>query len=225
MSNQQIVEYIAEHIKTGHTEKNLRRHLRTHGWSPAAIDDAFRRYHATRAPKRARRRSRPKQALRWAKATLVLAVLVVAVVAVARFTHKPPKLQPAKVVQPTYAEQQNADVVTIGGAVGQYALANDGALPERVAIGTATNSIVLCGASCNPADFQVALTVYKPGNVKVVPYVADLTAPDAQTLYLVPGGTCSDKNTLGPATASPRAMVILYAASTGNTISQRCEKL
>jgi hypothetical protein len=68
MESQQIVDYIDEQLRAGHSEATLRTHLAAHGWSAAAIDGAFQRHGqgtAVQVPgtlARARRKANAKKA-------------------------------------------------------------------------------------------------------------------------------------------------------------------
>ena len=227
MSSQQIVDYIAKQIKNGHSEKSLRKHMRAHGWSAAAVSDAFTRYHSAQKYSRpvVRHLNRRQKLREGVKATLVLALLAVVAGVVMHFVHRPEApVVHATPIELTNSQKQMNDIITIGGAIGQYAAAN-GVLPTHLVVGDSETSLVMCDAVCNPTTSQISsLYSYKATNVQLKDYVAGLTVPNEQTAYLVTNGTCKDK-VLGPASASPRAMVILYAATSGNTISQHCLKL
>jgi hypothetical protein len=228
MESQQIVDYIATNIKNGYTETNLRKHLKNNGWERVAINDAFKRYHAARRlnpTTRAKRRPSRQDRLKNRAMTFAAAVMIVAVAfGVIHFWPKAAEPQTAKAAPAlSYSQKQVLDVNTIGGAIGQYTAANGGVLPSRLTIGSSTNALVMCNTICDPTTSQISsLLIYKPEDVKLMSYVADLAAPDEQALYLVKGATCKNPTTLGGPSSTPRSMVILYAAASGSALTQRC---
>lgn len=241
MESQQIVDYIRDQLAAGFDEKTLRNHLVTHGWSVAATDDAFRRYHATSATApvtpqvmaaRKKRRGIDLPFLYWSFKDWVRAVAVVAVVAGAgvgahAYLQQRHVQKAAVRVLPKYSfrQRQSIDVNSIGGAVSLFAQAND-ALPTGLSTASDGN-LVLCGTSCDPRNYEVtSLLVYKPANVKLAAYIPGLSVSDPQTMYLVPGAKCTNEGTLGDASTAPRAMVILYAQDdSGAPVKQRCVTL
>lgn len=232
MESQQLVDYVEQQMRVGHSEPTVREHLIQYGWNQAAIDDAFikyRRHSAAelKAARAAHRKARRRKwtVLQWAKAG-VAAVMAVGLVtaggvAIAKHHSKPP-LVAAKPL--TYAQRQGIDVVNVASAVGQYAFEAD-ALPTMITAAS-DNAITLCGTSCTAVSpVEVSLTVYKAAGIKLAPYSPGLSAPDKYSMYLVPGAKCASKNALGEANPNPRAMVILYAQSVDASLNQRCVTL
>jgi hypothetical protein len=233
MENQETIEYIRKHMGGGYSEATIRQHFLAYGWSQAKVDGVFAQYHQfTAKPTAAKgRRHLPRPQLKkQAKQRLVrfsLAMVVLAVAAVLLVVWRSKKSDPAVVapVQLTYQQRQTLDINTLAGAIGQYANANN-ALPLSLSVEPDNITLVMCGKICDPATSQITqLSVYKADNVHIESYVAGLTVPDIQTVYLVPGGRCAKGGGLGNATAAPRAMVLLYAISSGASFSQRCVTL
>jgi hypothetical protein len=142
--------------------------------------------------------------------------------------HKPPVPQvAAKAPALTYFQKQILDIITVGGAIGQYTTENGGVLPSYLTVGENDSSLVMCNTTCDPTTSQISsLAAYKANDVKLMTYVRDLSVPDEHVMYLVQGAACQKNGAgLGDPSASARSMVILYAATSGNTISQRCRKL
>lgn len=152
-------------------------------------------------------------------------VLVLAGAAFAIFHHQTTQPTVPVVHTPTLAQRQSLDVVTLGGAIGQYVATNNKTLPAHVSPAPdGTNSVVLCGTTCDPATWQVSsLSAYKPAGVKMVPYSAGLTAPDVNTLYLVSGARCNAQRTaLSTQDVKPLSMAIMYATQDAGTLDQHC---
>lgn len=230
MENQETIEYIRKHVGGGHSEATIRQHFLAYGWSQAKVDGVFADYHRSIAPSavtKGRRHLPRPQLKKQAKRRLVrfsLAIVVLAVAAVLLPAWLTKKSAPVAVTPPqlTYQQKQTLDINTLAGAIGQYANAND-ALPLSLSVEPDDTTLVMCGKICDPATSQITqLSVYKADKVHIESYVAGLTVPDIQTVYLVPGGRCAKGGGLGNATAAPRAMVLLYAVSSGASFSQRC---
>jgi len=231
MENEQIVGYVREQLALGHTEAVLREHLLVHGWQEGMLDDIFLHIHgaSVSVPKASKRRHRHRassQLRRRRRTLLVTGVVLIAAVLVWHFwpRHAPPS--PAFVAQPiSYQQKQNIDVNTVGGAVGQYALAN-GTLPTHLAVGDANNQLVMCNNICDPATSQIStLQVYGAPGVAIRPYAADLSVPDDKSMYLVPGASCTSRMGIGRPNSNPRSMVILYADKTDKGLRQHCVTL
>jgi hypothetical protein len=234
MENKQAVDYIREQLAAGHTEANLRAHFVQYGWAEAAVDEAFKHYHKNmksaerRSAAKKLRRGGKQKLVKWTKRRQVKLVLTgLAVIVLVIVTHtvitRPHKPAPVAAAPLTYQQKQNIDVNTIAGAVGQYAYANN-VLPTRLSVGSGT--LIMCDTTCDPTTSQISpLSVYKPTDVKIEPYVAGLTVPDDQTVYLVPLAKCQNQTSLGTPSLNQRSMVLLYASSSGSSISQRCVTL
>jgi len=229
MENQQLVDYIHEQMRVGHSEATLHEHLLAHGWQAAAIDGAFTKYHRSnaaelKAARAARKKARRRKwtVLQWGRAG-VLAVITIALVLTAGGRiwqkNKHPVLVEAKPL--SYQQKQANDVNVVAGAVAQYTLAA-GSLPTIIGA-VQSGAITICGADCGSVvSSAVTLTAYKPEGVKFAPYTPGLTAPDQNTMYLVPGAKCANGKTLGTTNSNPRSIVILYAQQISTNLSQHC---
>lgn len=237
MESQQVVDYISSQLKAGHSEATLRAHLVQHGWSESSVEDAFKRYRTTQksAPTQEKRRDAtiPRRGSREglhrkSKLKAVVGLVVVVVLATGIFTifhRQTTKPTIPAVHTPTLSQRQSLDVVTLGGAVGQYVATNNKTLPAHVSSAPdGTNSVVLCGAICDPATWQVSsLSAYKPAGVKMVAYSAGLTAPDVNTLYLVSGARCNAQGTeLSTQNVKALSMSIVYATQENGSLQQHC---
>ncbi len=232
MEVQQLVDYITEQMRVGHSEATLREHVQSHGWSATMVDAAFVKYHrinaaelkAVRAARRKARRRKWTMFRRLKLGAAALVVIAVLGVGVNTFVIKhTPKVQAA--AKPlTYAQKQASDVNTVAGAVAQYTVAA-GALPTIVAANQ-NDGITICGVDCSAVTPSVVtLSVYKPDGVLIAPYSAGLKVPDQHTMYIVPQAKCADKATLGNVNTNPRSAIILYAQVDGVTLSQHCVTL
>lgn len=236
MNNPQLVDYIRQHMAAGHTETTIRQHLLKYGWQADHVDAAFTQYHRSKVrPKRAsisavksvtatrRPRRRNKRMLRLAGVGLV--AMLVAVVFIVHKAHSAKTVpEPTAPARLTHQQEQTIDVITIGGAVGQYVAASNSTLPTRTAPGPSDNSVVLCGKTCDSTTWQVsALSAYKPANVKIVPYAPGLTT-SVDTLLLVAGAKCNH-NDLTTDNITPLSMVALYATDTSAGPKQHCVSL
>jgi hypothetical protein len=245
MDSQQIVDYIAEQLKAGHSEAVLREHMVGHGWSGTAVDDAFKRYHAAhpkhedsaktevklnahqhkaaKAPRRGARVGLKRSKVKGAVAIVVIVGLLAGGLFI--FHKQTTKPSVPVVRQPTFQQRQSLDTITLGGAVGQYVDFNNKTLPAKVAPAPdGTNSVVLCGSVCDPATWQVAsLSAYKPAGVKMLPYSAYLTVADTESLYLVSGARCDQQGVeLSLKNVKPLSMSILYATKEASVLKQHC---
>jgi len=244
MESQQLVDYIEEQLKAGHSEANLRPHLLAHGWSQTAVDDAFAQHRKrTESPRQdathtlTAKPAKPKKerkhhvkATKWTRTRYIklgftVAALAVVVVAarglMGLHRHTPPPVARKAL---TYRQMQTEDITLLGGAVALYAQ-NADSLPTTLAV-LADGSMLLCGASCDSTTPEVSpLMSYKPENIKFMSYAPGLMAPDKETLYLVPEAKCAGKTKLGGADTNPRAMVILYAQAQGDSTTPRCVTL
>jgi hypothetical protein len=247
MESQQIVDYIAGQLKAGHSEAALRSHMVEHGWSESAVQDAFRRFKASRekqdtsrpatAPHKEEKRqdtvTTPRRGgreglRRRSKARAVVVALFVIALAVAGyviFHHETTKPTIPVVHAPTLQQRQSLDVVTLGGAVGQYVATNNKTLPMHVSPAPdGSNSVVLCGTICDPSTWQVSsLSAYKPTGVKMVSYDPSIEVPDVTTMYLVVGARCNQQgNELSTKDVKALSMSILYASQDSGTLRQHC---
>jgi len=246
MDSHQVVNYIAGQLKAGHSETALRQHMINHGWSEGAVSDAFKKYHETHHdPEPAKPEPEPKKEkhkhtefkiprrggkleLKRSRArSLATVVVVLGLLGGGLYLFHKHVTQPAAPVvgKPTIQQRQSLDSITLGGAVGQYARLNNETLPEKVAPAPdGTNSVVLCGSTCDPATWQVsALYVYKPSGVSMVPYSPTLKATDASQLILVTGARCTpDGSELSLKDVRKLSMAILYATKDTTGFQQHC---
>ena len=156
------------------------------------------------------------------KLSATLIVLIIATVVSMAWLSKKPVPTPTTPPPLTFQQKQTIDINTLAGAIGQYANANN-ALPLSLSVEPGNITLVMCGKICDPLTSQVTqLSAYKADEVHIESYVADLAVPDIQTIYLVPGARCNAGGGLGNSTAAPRAMVLLYAVSSGASFSQHC---
>lgn len=158
---------------------------------------------------------------------IIAAVLVLALAGGAAYYflwHKKPVTAPvASTPELTYSQQQSIDVNTVGGAIGQYTLANS-VLPTHLSANAST--LVMCNATCDPTTSQISqLVVYQARNVQIRSYVAGMLVSSKDDMLLVPGATCKDKTALGDPTSKRNSMVILYATDASTGLSQHCVKL
>ena len=153
----------------------------------------------------------------------VIVVLIAVAVAVrgalkARSAHSAALSPPAPL---SYEAKQAVDVHLVGGAVSQYASAN-AALPAHLSVAL-DGGLVLCGAVCNPALYELTgFSVYQAANIRLVGYQAELKAPNANTMYLVPGAKCGGGGRVGDPSPAQRSMVILYVGGQDDKATPRC---
>lgn len=236
MENQETIDYIRKHLAGGHSEDTIRQHFLNYGWPQSKVDTVFAQYRQSETPKPAAKPQKVKgltrrpQAPRWSQARrikTIAAVLLIVILAgvVYRAVHKAPASTATAPPQLTYRQKQTIDINIVGGAVGQYAAANS-VLPTRTSSGPDGSILVLCNDTCDPTTSQVAsLSVYKPADVKVVAYAPGMIAPNAQSMYLVPGAKCAGSTGIGGPSSNLRSMVILYNVSSGANLTQRCVTL
>lgn len=240
MDNPQLVDYIRSQMAAGHTEATVREHLIKHGWSSDKVDSAFAHYNrshviseparsvaadAVRPPRRGGRDAIRRHRTKLGKVLLLLVVVALAVGSFLLFKHEKAKPTIPVVHEPTLQQKQSLDVVTIGGAVGQYVATNSKTLPTHVSPAPdGSDSVVLCGAVCDPSTWQVSsLSAYKPTGVRMVPYTLGLTVSDPNTLLLVSGARCNEQGTeLSTKDVKALSMSILYASEDGGSLKQRC---
>lgn len=167
---------------------------------------------------RNRKKRTPKLAL------IIVLLLAVAGVGYYFFTHKKPTASPVTNSPAlTYSQKQSIDVNTVGGAIGQYTLAN-GVTPTRLSPNGSV--LVMCNAVCDPNTSQISqLVVYQAKDVQIKPYVAGQLVSSVNDMYLVQGATCKDRTALGDPSSQPKSMVILYASQSSTGLSQHCIKL
>ncbi|MEJ0073218.1 MAG: hypothetical protein WDN27_04030 [Candidatus Saccharibacteria bacterium] len=239
MKNQEIVDYLATQVAAGHSEKSVREHLVAHGWSEPAADEAFAQYHAAQKPEKSARDKRKelrrggRQVVRkWTpKRFIKLSIMLVVILggigfAVGRHYHQEPIAKPVALTALTYTQRQLLDVNIVAGAIGQYVAANNGTLPTQLSVNG--GSLVMCNQVCDPSTSAVAqLGVFKPQNIKLVPYQAGLKVPDTSLMYLVPQAKCASQTSIDGQNPHARSMVLLYDEASGSsatkpTSSQRC---
>jgi hypothetical protein len=239
MESQQIVDYIRQQLAAGYTEANLRDHLVKHGWSQAAVNNAFTTYRAsttsvskTAKAKKSHKRMHIKRikATSWTRARFIKLGVGFAVLAVVGagvhfvIAMKNEAAGPPPKVVLTYPQKQSNDVSLIGGAVAQFA-ATYGDLPAQV-LPASDGGLAFCGTACTVSELTLGSPqVYQPTAVKLMNYAVNLAAPDKDTMYLVPAAKCASTNAIGEASASPRSIVILYARMDGPVLKQRCVTL
>lgn len=238
MESQQIVDYIRQQLAAGHTEMRLRQHLLVSGWTQPQIEAAFQQYHRatgaaakpakkSRMAKMAKPRRKRTRANSWTlgksiKLGLAVAVVAVALVGLRTFMDERQPSAPPHVAPHYSAQQLQAlDVNTVGSAVGEYSVTT-GDLPAGTTVGS-DGHLVLCGTSCDPSVGEVvSLVTYNPATVKMQHFAPNLTVPDANTMYIVPGATCENKGASINASSKPKAAVILYAQPKETQLTQRC---
>ncbi len=235
MDSQHIVDYISGQLRAGHSEARLREHLAGHGWQPAAVDAAFEQYYRSAMPlpvdiAPSARKHRVRLS-RWTRAHFIklgvagAAVVIVIVVGLQLFQHSQPKLPARKPQALAYKQKQSIDILLLAGAINNFIAGHAGVPPTATSV-TPDGVMVLCGTVCDPGTDSVsALAAYKPDGVRFMAYSSGLAAPDVNTMYIVPDGSCANANELGGQNVNPRAMVILYGRADDNGVAQRCVTL
>jgi len=236
MESQQVVDYINEQLRAGHTEANVRAHMQSNGWSPEQVDTAFQQRQRAEAPQE--KRATPTRKLqsrlnlrkstrpRWIKLGIGLTAAAIAIVVTHGIlvSRKPAVVQAAAPRPLTIAQKQLNDVLAVAGSMSQYVAANDGVQPNRTVL--AAGGLQLCAAVCDPTASQVGpLSVYKPSGIHFAAYAPGLAAPDIQTMYLVPGAECKGKPAAVVQSADARSVVLLYAVTAKASLAQHCVQL
>lgn len=159
---------------------------------------------------------------RWFTLALAFIVAALAVGVYTAFFSGPANKTTSKTGQPelSFEARQLTDVALVGGAVGQYAEAND-ALPTRLSVAPG-GSLILCGATCSISYEVGGLSVYQASDIRLMEYASGLTVPNQNFMYLVPSATCSSGGQLGTQNPSARSMVILYDTVSGSSTAPRC---
>jgi len=123
--------------------------------------------------------------------------------------------------------QRKNDAAAISGAVANYISNNGGSLPSVTNPDANANTIDICAAAACPgaANKETAKLGYYANTTVAVSfhaYAANLTVPDASTVYIVAQHGCNSSNTGLDATVNPRTAAILYALENGSTTTQQC---
>lgn len=117
------------------------------------------------------------------------------------------------------------DVSALLAGMANYATKNSGQLPDQIVTGEGDKIFTLCKGGCEPStSLNVTFAHYDPNKMSFKPYAADLRAPDAETVYIVPSATCRDEATI--VSGSDRQIAVLFALATSNVtvLEQRCSK-
>jgi hypothetical protein len=105
--------------------------------------------------------------------------------------------------------------------MGQYSAANSALPTKTVAPGGTT--LELCGDTCDPTNpFAVQLSLYRPSNVRIVPFVAGLQAPGTETMLVVTAGKCNGSALDAQAATKPRSAVLLYSEISKDVLTTHC---
>ena len=247
---QQINDYLTQQIADGFLEGELRAHLLANGWTPADVDAAFKRYHASlarampvpqppaapsqpvfaAAPGHGLQREPKKRGLTY----IVIGAAAVVLIAAGIFAYlalSPDKLD--KLAEPaldrhTQNTNRELDANNIATAIAQYVTDHQGALPLATATSPAAKTLNLCGADCDDGDrVGVTLAYYAntPTAVTFRGYITDLKVPDTKTVYIVDSADCApDRHTIGQSTAGGQTVnaAVLFATDSGSGPEQHC---
>lgn len=121
--------------------------------------------------------------------------------------------------------QRKSDASKIASGIQEFMSNNQGALPTQVS--AAGHELTLCGANCADGH-SLTLGYFTADGVSFKDFDASLAVPDAETVYLVTKGKCTDdkKGISAAMSTNPRAVAILFGLDSGNgQLEQSCLQL
>jgi prepilin-type N-terminal cleavage/methylation domain-containing protein len=116
------------------------------------------------------------------------------------------------------------DALSIGATIADYIDTNL-LSPTKVAVGSTSKTLDICGSSCSASTtVPVTLRYYTALAVSMQPYSSKLTVTNTQKVYIVQNASCNNELTeiAPPNSGKQYNVAVLYALQSGSILEQKC---